>query len=841
METAPPTLTLRGVRVHNLKNVDAEIPLGKLTVVTGVSGAGKSSLVFDTLYAESHRRYVRSFSVAARQFLEQFDQPEADAIGDLPPAVAHRAGVPLSGWHVGQVTELSDLLGQLMSRRAVPVCPKCDKDVKPHSPADVVTAIRTLPQGTRLTVAFADQPGEGETADSWAGRLREEGLFRLKIGDKLVRLGTDALPEMTGPAFVLIDRVEVGNVTDERLHETIETTYSRGDGRLTLLADDRAIRFDRRWRCPDCETIFTPPEPRLFDCFDALGGCPKCLGHGMNDGTLCPECGGGRFNPSARAPRWRGRDIAQWSSLPLAEFTEALGDVADEDRVLVEQMRRRIAVLTELGLDRLPLHRDAAALASGETQRLRLANALSANLVNALYLFEEPTAGLHSRDIARIAPKLLELRDAGNTVVVVDPHLGLLDIADHVIDLGPGAGEEGGRIVYQGPVSGLNAVAESVTAQYLAPAEERTASTKFAGERFKTCEKLTLRVVGAPPLVAMEVVFPLGGLCVVTGLSGAGKTLLIRDALYPAIAQAKGKKWGRASKLARLPEGDEAQHPAGSIRQAGKLVATCVVQGASGVGDVVLIDHAALSRSARGNPATHLKLFDDIRELFAQTPDARIRNFDAGMFSFNQPGGRCETCAGQGQLDVDMQFLPDVRTTCPECLGSRYRKEILQIKVRGLSIAETLELTVREAFRFFRAQRGIEKKLKWLLDVGLDYVRLGQPLDTLSGGEGQRLKLAAHLASNRKARCLFLLLEPTRGLHPADIDRLLGCFDDLVAAGHTLIVVDYHPEVLRSADYLIEMSEGRVIAAGTPTPSAFSSDSPDTSSRVSRSTPAIDP
>ena len=423
--------------------------------------------------------------------------------------------------------------------------------------------------------------------------------------------------------------------------------------------------------------------------------------------------------------------------------------------------------MCELGLERLSASRSTLKLALGEAQRLRLVRVLFAPLVDALYLLEEPTAGLHPEDVDRLLPHLERLRSAGNTVVVVDHHPLLFGIADHLVDLGPGAGEEGGQVLYQGPPAGLRDVEASVTREYLFPDEVAEPANRRRREGEIAVGGITV---------------PLGVVCVVSGVSGAGKTRFVRETLLPALVERKGRAFG-----------------------------------GSRVEDVVLLDRTPLPRSARSNPATFVKALDEIRDVFAETTDAKIRNYGPGAFSFNQPGGRCEECEGQGSRRVDMQFLADVRVTCPECLGRRFRKETLEIKVRGLDISEVLDLTVREAFRFFRTQRSLEKKLRWLIDVGLDHLRLGQPLETLSAGEGERLKLAAQLAVHRKPGCVFLLLEPSAGLHPADIRGLFECFDRLLSVGHSLVVVDHHPYMIGGADWLIELGiGGLLLAEGTP-------------------------
>jgi excinuclease ABC subunit A len=460
--------------------------------------------------------------------------------------------------------------------------------------------------------------------------------------------------------------------------------------------------------------------------------------------------------------------------------------------VLLEHLRRHVSALTAIDLGHLTLSRPAVTVDGGETVRLRLAAARAANLAQARYLLEEPTAGLHPRDTTKLIGELHRLREAGNTVVVVEHDRDVIAAADYVIDLGPGAGHEGGQVTYEGAPVGLATEVNGPTAEYFSGGRE----IALPERRRQPRGLLRLTGVRMHNLQDLTVEFPLGILCVVTGVGGAGKRSLVASALYPAVAAAKKKK--------------------------GTPAAPAKVTGASQIEDVVLMDQQPLPRSGRSNPATYLKVFDEIREVFAATAEAKIHNFGPGYFSFNQPGGRCETCEGQGRLTVDMEFLADVTVTCPECHGSRYRREVLDVKVRGLSIAEVLDQTARETVRFFRAQPAVQRRLKHLLDVGLDYLRLGQSADTLSGGESQRLKLAGHLAATRKSRVLFLLLEPSAGLHPADVETLLGCLDSLLAAGHSLVLVENNLEVIRAADHVIDLGPeagargGRVVTAGTP-------------------------
>ena len=813
-----PTISLRGVRVHNLQGIDVDIPLGKLTAVTGVSGAGKSSLVFDTLFAEAQRRYLQSFSVGIRQQLERFDQPDADSIGDLPPAIAvrqRRGAWPASRATVGSLTEVGDWLRLLVARAGDVHCPRCQRPVRPATVEPVRAAIDALPAGQRLTIAFPSRPDQDQTVAAWAAALREEGFVRLQVDGNPVRLDQTPAPVLKDDSnvLVLVDRIEAGKTSAERLRDSLETAFARGQGRLALLLDGEGVDerfFDRRWRCPNCDVPVPEPQPRLLDCFDPLGACPQCQGTGLatsgavsgkraarsDDVAPCPDCLGLGWNEQALSIRLQGKNIAELSSMTLdelAQFAESRA-ATPESRAPREQLLRRLAFLRDIELGYLSLVRHDRSLGAGERLRLQLCAALTNDLVGALYLIDEPSAGLHPRDTTRLLPPLRRLCEAGSTVVMIDHHPDFIRAADHIIDLGPGAGEEGGRVVAQGSVTTVIEAADSVTGGYLN--DESEAPTT---RRPRTAQHwLQMRDVTLHNLRNLSVDIPLGVLCAVIGVGGAGKRSLIQHTLFPCLARAKEHKNAPVS-------------PAGAK-----------VQGSGQVADVVLIDQEPLPRTARSNAATYLKIFDDIRALFAAAADAKIRGFGPGHFSFNQPGGRCDVCEGQGTLTVDMQFLADVIMTCPECHGSRFKKEILSVKVRSLSIAEVLNLTVREAFRFFRAQRGIENKLKGLLDVGLEYVRLGQPTETLSGGESQRLRLAGHLSASRKPRCLFILIEPTAGLHPADVEQLLGCFDGLVQAGHSILCVDNQLRLVRGADYLIELGPGagvhggRVIAHGTP-------------------------
>lgn len=769
------TLTLRGVRVHNLKNIDVEIPLHRLTVVTGVSGAGKSSLVFDTLYAEAQRRYLQSFSVYTRQFLERFDKPDAEFIGDLPPAVAIRRSPSTSQATVGALSELDASLRLLFARAGTLVCPGCGHIVKSQNSADVVSALGALPPGTRCTIAF---PVEATEDDAWQSALREEGYVRVQIEGALYRLDDKSLSNVqTGRrVWVLLDRIEIGKTSLERVQESIDAAFRRGGGQLGVLTEKAELVFDQRYYCQRCRRVFPAPEPRLFDPDDPLGACAECQGRGTRGktGEPCSQCNGRRWCEEALAVKIAGKNIAEWNALSIRSLWEVVRGMAvsENEAAIVASMQYHLLSLVRLRVGHLSLQQSAAAIGEGATLRIRLATALSSNLVNVLYLFEEPTLGLHASAFGAVATTLRQLRDQGNTVVVVEHERAILAAADFVLDLGPGAGEEGGDITYHGPPDGLQHAAENPTSDF------------WTRRSFVEVPKKRRKPAGWKQIRDLKI--PLNVLSVVCGENGAN--------LPQAFEADSLKSTSRQKK------------PGGKSDEPKSL-------------SYLLLDQSPFARGARSNPATYVKIFDEIRDLFAQAVDAKIRNYGPGHFSFNQPGGRCEACEGQGTQTIDMQFLADVHAVCPECHGRRYRKEILDIKVRSLSIAEVLDLTVREAFRFFRAQPAIEKKLKVLLDVGLDYLRLGQSMESLSGSECQRLKLAAQLASSRKTGSLYVILEPSAGLHPADVVEFLDCMERLLSAGHSVVIVDNDLDIIKCADWVIEIGPGNdasVAAAGTP-------------------------
>jgi excinuclease ABC subunit A len=903
-------MKLRGLRTHNLKGIDLDLPLNRLIVVTGVSGSGKSSLAFDTIYAEGRRRYVETFSAYARQFLEKLDKPEAERIEGIPPAIA--VG-PSHGRHsgrstVGTITEIHDALALLYARAGEVDCRNCGQRVIPATPGMVSEAIDALPEDTRYEIAFPVDIRPETDRTSLLQSLRSQGFARIAAAGQVVRLDEPeaevALPA-EGPVDVIVDRLVRGKDAIARRIDSIESAFVKGLGRCRILAGGASWTYTRGWRCSRCGTDHLEPQPNLFRFNGALGACPVCEGFGrtteldlarivpdpsksIRAGAIapwatpgyriqldellgnapalglpvdvpfaqlapaevrrlvegvagagftglngffqglerkayklqvrlflgrwrryqnCPACGGARLRPEALAVRIAGRNIAELAAMTIREARTFLGElqalhVQPVALGLLAQVESRLAYLAEIGLDYLTLDRSARSLSGGELQRVVLTKALGSGLVNTLYVLDEPTFGLHPQEAGRLTAVLQRLRDRGNTLVVVEHDAAVIRSADHVVDLGPGAGEAGGRVLHAGPVASFLHAEASATADYLTgrkrlpvPATRRPVKTRAA------------RLTGARGnnLKSIDVAFPLGVVCAVTGVSGSGKSTLVEETLYPAL---RSRIAGEAAVAALYDD----------------------LTGIEDLADAVFLDQSPLARSARSNPVTYLKVFDEIRKTFAATHEAKLRNYDAGKFSFNVEGGRCNTCQGDGFLTIDMQFLPDVMIRCPECRGTRYRPEVLEVTYRGRNIAEVLDLTAREAFAFFRNRPRIQSRLRPLLDIGLDYLKLGQPASTLSGGEAQRLKLASvlgrSLASLRRAvhapHTLFLLDEPTAGLHPVDILKLLDALGALVDRGHSVVVITHSPAVMLSADWIIDLGPGsgdeggRVVAEGTP-------------------------
>jgi len=911
-------IRIRGARVHNLKNISLSIPHNQLTVVTGVSGSGKSSLAFDTIYAEGQRRYVESLSAYARQFLERMEKPEVDEIDGIAPAVAIRqkntTRNPRST--VATSTECYDFLRLLYARVGQTFCPNCGARVRKDTVDEVAARLLELPPGSRWHALFPC----GEHASVQALRdhlfeLRKKGFNRLFQAGKIFEFSTpESLLDVdfSRPVFLLVDRIaipsgEAGPDLHQRLVDTVETCYREaGEVIFESASGDRQLRFNEKFQCKTCGLEFAQPEPILFSFNSPFGACPRCQGFGntidfdmdrvipdrtlslaegavdpwtkpkhrswlanfqkhakgsvrfetpfceLTEGeretvdafvrrffdhleskkyklhvrvflsryrgyALCPDCKGARLRKEALYVRVGGKNLAEVVRMNIAEahaFFGALAlspeDTAIADKILVE-IRQRLKFLNDVGLDYLTLDRLASTLSGGEAQRIQLATSLGSRLVGACYVLDEPSIGLHTRDTGRLIHILGELRELGNTIVVVEHDPDVMRAADHIVDLGPGAGEHGGNIVFEGPLDALMAKAGgSLTARYLS-GELRVSAPR---QRRPVDPRRTLRIIGAHThnLKNIDVEIPLGMMVAITGVSGSGKSTLVHDVLFRSL---------EALHKAADTETEPAAGAADAEMAAPRLVCR-KIDGAGRIASTVMIDQSPIGRTPRSNPVTYIKAFDLVRGLFASTREAEKRGYTAGHFSFNVPGGRCEVCQGDGTVTVEMQFLADVELICEECKGTRYKSGVLEVRYNGLNIHEVLQLTVSEAMVFFHAAPRLVHKLKVLDDVGLGYLRLGQSATTLSGGEAQRVKLASHLAQSSCAGTLFIFDEPTTGLHFDDIAKLLAAFQRLIENGGSLIVIEHNLEVIKAADWVIDLGPdggwrgGRVVAAGTP-------------------------
>ena len=929
------SITLRGVAVHNLKDIDLDIPHRRLVVLCGLSGSGKTSLALDTLYSEGQRRYIDSFSAYTRQFLERLEKPAAERIEGIPPAIAvtHKNTSRSSRSTVGTTTETSDYLRLLYAKIGRVVCRACSQEVRRHSPQTTAEALAQLPEGTRYLVTFAVEPNGATQRGLWPN-FQEEGFVRAIVGSRLVNLAEDPWSEVheseaAGGVLAVVDRLSAGTASPARVRDSLETAYAKGKGKACVLvevqpaeaelpfsggtprkldgASWRQFDFSSQFRCDTCSLDYPTPEPRLYSFNSPLGACPGCEGFGniididmdlvvpdanktIKEGAIapwntpayaheleellalaadynlrvevpyrelsederrlvregvserdfgglagffawlerrkykmhlrvflsrwrsyrpCPDCGGSRLRPESLCTRIGGLNIAELSGMKIGEalkFFRALELSAWErqvGRIMLDQAQARLKYLVDVGLGYLTLDRMLRTLSGGEAQRVALTGALGSSLVNMLYVLDEPSVGLHPRDIDRLTGAIRSLVDRGNSVVVVEHEESMIRAADQVIEIGPGAGERGGEVVFQGTPDEMLTSPRSLTGDFLSG---RRGVAAVSNRRAPNHGWIRLAGARGNNLQNVTVEFPLGLLCLVTGVSGSGKSTLVEDTLYPALCR-------RMRKDAPKPYDYDDVYGDGQLE------------------DVILVDQSPIGRSPRSNPVTYIKAFDEMRAVFADTVEARTRNYDAAHFSFNVDGGRCSACEGDGYIAIDMQFLADVYMRCSQCGGKRYRKEILDVKYRGRDISEVLEMTVREAFTFFRGQTKVQARLKRLIDVGLDYLRLGQPANTLSGGEAQRLKLAAYMSATRRGRSLFILDEPTTGLHFQDVVQLLDCFEALLNVGHSLIVVEHNLQLMKAADYIVDLGPGaadeggRVVAQGTPEAVARSKES----------------
>jgi len=793
-------IELRGVRVHNLKNIDLDIPLGCLVAISGVSGSGKSSLAFDALFAEGQRRYLETFSLSARQHLDRIERPNADRIAHVPVTVAIRSEQGKRAGHdarstVGTTGELLDGIRLLFARVGKITCPNCERAISAHSTADAVRLIEGLPTGTKCQLGFVATAGDDVDLTR---TLLARGFSRAIWKGKTHDLAADQAAPPRADLWIVVDRIVAGKAAPNRIIESVETALREGQGRFWILIETSGPsspptnhvvidartwerrQFSRSLECLDCRRTFLPLEPRLFSHMSA-GACLACRGTGLqsNDDstvTVCMACEGTRFRDEARAVRVAGHTIGDFGPLSPTQTRSVIDRLSDsltpdersQTQLIVDDVRQRVAAATELGLDHLTLDRSADSLSGGEFRRLLLAAVIGSKITGTLVIVDEPSAGLSVAEMPSIVTALRRIQSRRNSVVVVEHAPTIVAAADHVIELGPGAGPAGGHIVYQGHAHVVQVPMSS------APRRTRKASGDSKAW-------LRLAHIRHHNLCEASIEIPENQLCVITGPSGAGKTSFIQ-LLHDVVARSL------------------------SLSTAFAVADDCHVSGGEGLVDVVLVDQSPLTTSARSNPATWLDVFDEIRQTFSMTAEAKQRGFTAQQFSFNSAqGGRCRGCLGTGLLKHDMQFLPDISLTCPQCSGTRYRPEILEVRYRGRSIADVLAMSISEAASFFRSQPRIQPKFQLLKQIGLDYLTLGQPCETLSGGESQRLKLAARLTTPNRGPSLILCDEPTNGLHPADVPALVACFRELLANGHSLVLADNSPELLSAADYVIQL------------------------------------
>ena len=915
---------IKGARENNLKNIDLEIPRDKLVVVTGLSGSGKSSLAFDTIYAEGQRRYVESLSSYARMFLGQMDKPDVDYIEGLSPAISidQKTTSKNPRSTVGTVTEIYDYLRLLWARVGVPHCPKCGKEIRQQTIDQIVDKIMELPQGTRIQVLSpVVRSRKGEHVKVFED-AKKSGYVRVRVDGIAYDLSEEIKLEKNKKhnIEIVVDRLVIKPDLGRRLTDSAETAMALSGGLLyiDLVSTGEIMSFSQNYACDDCGISLEELEPRLFSFNNPHGACPTCTGLGVqllvdpeliipnpelsiaeggivasgwsnvkNDSisrmyfealakrfhfkltdplntlsreamdailngtkgeplqlkyersegygvirrefegiipnlerryretqspamradieecmseTPCPACGGMRLKKTALAVTVGGMNIADFCKLSVfkaLEFIEAL-ELSEKDQMIAErivkEIKARLGFLTSVGLGYLSLSRAAATLSGGESQRIRLATQIGSSLMGVLYILDEPSIGLHQRDNEKLLRTLKQLRDLGNTLIVVEHDEDTMRAADYVVDIGPGAGINGGQVVCAGSIEDICACPDSITGAYLSGRKKIPVPEK---RREGNGKSIWIRGARENNLKNIDVEIPLGKLVCVTGVSGSGKSSLINEIFYKTLAAEKNRVKVRPGKCDRL-------------------------EGLEYVDKVIALDQSPIGRTPRSNPATYTGVFNDIRNLFAATQDARLRGYNQGRFSFNVKGGRCEACCGDGLLKVEMHFLPDVYVPCEVCGGKRYNRETLEVKYKGKSIADVLDMTVEEACGFFENQPKIYNKIKTLYDVGLGYVRLGQSSTTLSGGEAQRVKLATELSKRSTGSTVYVLDEPTTGLHVADVHRLINILDQFADAGNTVVVIEHNLDVIKVADHIIDLGPeggdggGELVFAGTP-------------------------
>jgi excinuclease ABC subunit A len=818
-------IIIRGAREHNLKNINLEIPRDQLVVITGVSGSGKSSLAFDTLYAEGQRRYVESLSAYARQFLEQMERPDVDSIEGLSPAISieQKSAGQNPRSTVGTITEIYDYLRLLFARLGKPYCYQCGREISAQTIQQIVDRLLSLPPQTQIHILAPIVSGRKGEYRQELKALAQAGFARVKIDRQAYDLGEEISLAKTLPHDIdlVVDRLVLKEGIAKRLADSLEVASHYGHEviKVEILSGPTSqggekITFSQKFACVQCGVSYPEIAPRLFSFNSPYGACPACGGLGVKidadvvtegfqyspNHSPCPECKGTRLKKEALHIKMGGQNIAHLTSLSVKNAIRFLTrlELSDYEQTIGQRVLKeivdRLNFMVQVGLEYLTLARSSATLSGGEAQRIRLATQIGSSLTGVLYILDEPSIGLHPRDNARLLDILKRLRDLGNSILVVEHDREAMLQADHVIDMGPGSGLNGGEVVAQGTSREIMKNERSLTGQYLSGRLEIPVPS---GRRSGDGRILVLKGVRQNNLKNITVEIPLGTMTCVTGVSGSGKSSLVVDTLYQALA---GRLY-RSGERSGLFQG---------------------IQGWEHFDKVVSIDQSPIGRTPRSNPATYTGLFDHVRALFSQLPEARMRGYRPGRFSFNVKGGRCEACAGDGVIKIEMHFLPDLFVTCEVCRGRRYNRETLELLYKGRNIADVLDLTVNQALEFLGNVPLARQKLETLKDVGLGYIRIGQSAPTLSGGEAQRIKLSRELSRRSTGRSLYILDEPTTGLHFDDIKKLLGVLNRLVDAGNTVVIIEHNLDVIKSADYIIDLGPeggdlgGEVVATGTP-------------------------
>ena len=916
-------IIVKGAKANNLKNIDLEIPRDKLVVFTGLSGSGKSSLAFDTIYAEGQRRYIESLSSYARQFLGQMDKPDVEYIEGLSPAISidQKTTSKNPRSTVGTVTEIYDYLRLIYARIGTPHCPVCGREISMETVDGIVNKVLKLPEGEKIQILAPLVRGKKGEHVKVLDSVRKSGYVRVRVDGNIYDLSEEIKLDknIKHSIEVIVDRLVINDGIRSRLADSVDTACNLSDGTVIVdVVGKNELLFSQKFACPEHGTCIEEMAPRSFSFNNPYGSCPRCMGLGtfmrinpdlvipnknlsINQGAIlasgwsnadsgtiaqmyysalaeeygftldtpikdftdeqlnavlygtngkkikmtrvnaygsgtymtefegvinnlqrrynettseysryeitkvmdecnCPECHGKRLNKSALAVTIGGKNIIEFTELSISkaiefidslELTEKQHMIAD---MIIKEIRQRLSFLASVGLDYLTLSRSAGTLSGGESQRIRLATQIGSSLMGVLYILDEPSIGLHQRDNDKLLGTLRELRDIGNTLIVVEHDEDTIRAADYVVDIGPGAGVHGGEVVYSGNVEGLLKCKKSITGQYLSGKKKIEIPEK---RREGNGEKLIIRNASENNLKHIDVEIPLGEFVCVTGVSGSGKSSLINEILYKKLAN----------------ELNNAKKSVGKVDD---------IEGIENLDKVIDIDQSPIGRTPRSNPATYTGVFNDIRELFASTQDAKIRGYSASRFSFNVKGGRCEACQGDGIIKIEMNFFPDVYVPCDVCKGAKYNRETLEVHYKGKTISDVLEMTVEEGMEFFKNQSKIYRKLKTLYDVGLGYIKIGQPATTLSGGEAQRVKLSTELSKIATGRTIYILDEPTTGLHTADVHGLINVLQRLVDKGNTVVVIEHNLDVIKVADHIIDLGPeggdkgGNIVVSGTP-------------------------